>query len=81
MVLMETEHPEPESVVISVTFFVPAVEYTMPVGFSRFEVAGVAPGPKFHDHITPTLVPVLVKTIGSPVHCGAVDANAATGVA
>lgn len=45
------------------------------------EVAGVAPLPKFHDQITPTTVPVFVKSTFAPVHFGAVEVKLATGVA
>ena len=69
-------------VVTSVTIFVPAVEYTMPVGFCKVDVAGVAPAPKSHVQLTPLAVPVLVKSIDTgSVHWGAVDEKLATGVA
>ena len=45
------------------------------------EVEGAAPLPKFHDQITPTTVPVLVKSTFAPVHFGAVEVKLATGVA
>ena len=43
-------------------------------------VAGSAFKPKFHDHVIPVDVPVLVKSTGAPVHFGAVDLKVATGV-
>ena len=43
-------------------------------------MAGVAPEPKFHNHVTPVMVPVLVKLTGKPVHCGAVEENVDNGV-
>lgn len=68
-------------VVVSIIIFTPDVEYVTPVGLCTVEVAGDAPEPKFQDHITPTTVPVFVKSTGDPVHCGAVEVKFATGVA
>ena len=45
------------------------------------DVAGAAHEPKFHAHVTPTTVPVFVKSTAAPVHCGAVEVKLATGVA
>ena len=44
------------------------------------EVAGDAPLPKFHDHVTPVTVPVLVKSTLAPVQPGAVELKLAVGV-
>ena len=44
------------------------------------EVAGVAPLPKFHSHVTPVTVPVLVKSTFAPVQPGAVELKLAVGV-
>jgi len=43
-------------------------------------VAGVAPDPKSHAHVTPITVPVLVKSTLYPVHLGAFDVKLAFGV-
>ena len=45
------------------------------------DVAGAAPDPKSHDHVTPAVVPVLKKSTGMPVHCGALEIKLAVGVA
>ena len=68
------------SVTVRVTVVIPPVEYTTPVGFCKIEAAGVAPLPRFHAHVTPVEVPVLVKLTGKPEHSGAVDVKLATGV-
>jgi len=44
------------------------------------EVAGVAPAPKFQLQFMPPVLPVLVKSTGKPVHCGAVETKLTTGV-
>jgi len=80
VVLVVTEQPELTSLVVRVTVLVPGVAYTTPVGLASVLVAGVAPLPKFQAQVTPVVVPWLVKSIGRPVHSGAVDAKADTGV-
>ena len=53
---------------------------TIPPGFSADEPAGLAPSPKLqaYDQLPPVL-PVLVKLIGTLLHCGALLLNDAVG--
>ena len=74
-------HPVVRLVVVSVTTFTPEVEYTIPVGLWSVEVAGAAPLPKFHAQVTPTTVPVLMKSTFAPVQAGAVEEKLVVGVA
>lgn len=61
-------------VVINVTTFCPDELYITPVGFSEVDVAGEEPEPKSHEKVVPApVVPVLVKSIAVPTHCGAVE--------
>jgi len=68
------------SYTVSVTVFVPEVEYTTPAGFSEVEVAGVASCPKLQRYAQlPPVLPVLVKLIPVLAHCGAFDVKLAVG--
>ena len=74
------EHDVPILVIVNDTEAIPALVYTMPLGFCCIEVPGVELTPKFQFQVTPVVVPVLVKFTGKPEHCGAVEVKLATGV-